>query len=63
LDYLLDLPLSAVTVADVAYPQSADLEQSRDVLSQWLFKTPQIQAKPHPKALRQSEIIYANGLP
>jgi hypothetical protein len=59
----LDLPLSFVTVADVAYPQSADLEQPRNVLPQWLFKTPQIQAKAHPKALCQSEIIYANGLP
>jgi hypothetical protein len=36
-DYSLDLPLGVVTVADVAYPQSAYLEQPGNVISQRLF--------------------------
>jgi hypothetical protein len=59
----LDVPLGLVTVADVAYPQSTDLEQPSNVIPQWLFKMFQVQAKPQPQALRQSEIIYTNGTP
>jgi hypothetical protein len=44
----LDLPLSVVTVADVPDPQSAHLEQPRNIIPQWLFKMSQIQAKPRP---------------
>jgi len=50
-----------VPVADAAHPQSADLDQPRNVFPQRLFKMSQIQDKPHPQALRQSEIIYTNG--
>jgi len=50
--YSLDLPLGVVTITDVAYPQSANLEQPPNVIPQWLFKMFQIQAKPHPQALR-----------
>jgi hypothetical protein len=42
-------------------PQAADLEQPSNVIPQWLFKMLQIQAKPHPKALCQPDIIYTNG--
>jgi hypothetical protein len=57
----LDGPLGLVAVADVAYPQAADLEQPSNVIPQWLFKMLQIQAKPHPQALCQPDIIYTNG--
>ena len=42
--YSLDLPLGVVTITDVAYPQSANLEQPPNVIPQWLFKMFQIQA-------------------
>jgi hypothetical protein len=38
----LDVPLGLATIADVAYPQPADLEQPRNVIAQWLFKMFQI---------------------
>jgi hypothetical protein len=61
--YSLDLRLCVVPVADAAHPHSADLDQPRNVFPQRLFKMSQIQDKPHPQALRQSEIIYTNGPP
>jgi len=57
----LDVPLGLVTISDVAYPQSADLKQPRDVTPQWVFKMSQIPGNPHPQALRQSEIINPHG--
>jgi hypothetical protein len=56
-DHSLDLPLGLVTVADVAYPQAADLEQSRNVIPQWFFEMPQIRGKSHPQTVRQSKIV------
>jgi hypothetical protein len=59
----LDVSLGLVAVADVAYPQASDLEEPCNVIPQWLFKMSQIQNKPHPQPLRQSEIVYTNGTP
>jgi hypothetical protein len=59
----LDVPLGLVTVADVAYPQSADPDQPLNIIPQWFFEVPQIQGKSHPQAFRQSEIIHSNGTP
>jgi hypothetical protein len=60
--YALDVPLGLATVADIAHPQSGDLEQSREVISQWLFEVPYVKGKRHPQALGQSDIIYANSM-
>jgi hypothetical protein len=62
-DYSLDVPFGLTAVADVAYPQTADLEQSRKVMPQWFLEVPHLKGKCHPQALRQSEIIYTNGMP
>ena len=42
----MDLRLCVVPVADAAHPQSADLDQPRNVFPQRLFKMSQIQDKP-----------------
>ena len=59
----MDVPLGLVTVADVAYPQSANPDQPLNVLPQGLFEVSQIQDETHPQAFRQSEIIHSNGTP
>jgi hypothetical protein len=51
-DELFDLPFGLVTVADVAHPQAADLEQPRNVIPQWFFKVSQIRGKSHSQAVR-----------
>jgi hypothetical protein len=51
-DHTLDLPFGLVTVADVAHPQAADLEQPRNVIPQWFFKVSQIRGKSHSQAVR-----------
>jgi hypothetical protein len=61
--YSLDVPLGLATVADIAHPQSGDLEQSREVIPQWFLEVPHVKGKRHPQPLCQSEIIYPNGVP
>jgi hypothetical protein len=61
-DHASDLPLSVVTIADVAQPQAADFKQSRNVILQWWFKVSQRSSKSHPEVLRSFEIVNANGI-
>ena len=61
-DHASDLPLSVVTVTNVAQPQAGDLKQSRNVILQWWFKVSQRSSKSHPEVLRSFEIIKANGI-
>ena len=42
----------AASCRDGRRPQSADLKQPRHVITQWLFKVPQVRGKSHPQALR-----------
>jgi hypothetical protein len=48
----LDLPFGLVTVADIAQPEPADLEQLRNVIAQRTLKVPQRCGKSHPEVLR-----------
>jgi hypothetical protein len=51
-DYLRNLLLGQVTVAYVAQPEAANLEQLHNIIAQGTFKVPQICGKSHSKLLR-----------
>jgi hypothetical protein len=58
----LYLSLILVTVPNVAYPQAADINQPRNVISYRLIKMTQSDRERHPKTLREPKVIEMNGI-
>jgi hypothetical protein len=51
-----------MTVPDVADPQAADIDQTRDLVAHRLLNVTQCGDKCHPETLRKSEIVQPNGI-
>jgi hypothetical protein len=51
-----------MTVPNIAYPQAADINQSRNVISYRIIKMAQSNRDRHRKTLREFEIIKTNSI-